>query len=384
MVAMTSEQPATLVVLAGGSNTRLGPLRGTLYKPFLPIHGLSLLARHLARAELAGIGKAIVFVDHYDPLAAMLLEQSHGDSIEVLLRCVPGSMEAKLEAAATEVAQRPLVVVLGDSYALYDPCELHRRSGVVGTDSVLAVAPYRLPFGVIEADSERVERFSEKPTTSYLVATGQLGLGSLALEQIGTGRPLQDVLADLATRGQLASLELAPEFVTVDSLFDIASLNARPDFAAPINGSLKPGDRLPIRRATALLVESGDGRFLCVRRPPEDLILGDVWGLPAVDMHPGESWIDAAHRVGREKLGVDIEVSERLGDESVLRTGFILHLTEFAARIVSGEPSVPQPGEPGTQYRELDYVSDPRVLCEAAQRGSACSRIFLRTQGIPW
>ena len=48
--------------------------------------------------------------------------------------------------------------------------------------------------------------------------------------------------------------------------------------------------------------------LLVVRRPPEDDLLPNVWGLPAATLRVGESYEDAAVRAGQEKLGVKIRI----------------------------------------------------------------------------
>jgi hypothetical protein len=114
--------------------------------------------------------------------------------------------------------------------------------------------------------------------------------------------------------------------------------------------------------------------LLLVRRPDDDEDLPGVWGLPAVSLGAGESEEDAVRRAGREKLGVELEPVERVGREQTM--------TDWAARIVSGRPSVPQPG-PHTQYTELRF-GEPSELVPAARQGSLCCRVLLRARGLDW
>ncbi len=114
--------------------------------------------------------------------------------------------------------------------------------------------------------------------------------------------------------------------------------------------------------------------LLLVRRPDDDEDLPGVWGLPAVSLAPGESEAEAVLRAGRDKLGVEVEPVERVGREQTM--------TDWEARIVSGEPAVPQPG-PHTQYAELRF-GEPADLVRAARRGSLCCRALLRARGLDW
>ena len=121
------------------------------------------------------------------------------------------------------------------------------------------------------------------------------------------------------------------------------------------------------------MIEGPEG-LLLVRRPDDDESLPGVWGLPAVSLAPGESEEDAVRRVGRDKLGVQVEPVKPVGREGTM--------TDWEARIRSGQPAVPQPG-PHTQYTELRW-GELSVLVPAAQQGSLCCRALLRARGLDW
>jgi 8-oxo-dGTP diphosphatase len=121
------------------------------------------------------------------------------------------------------------------------------------------------------------------------------------------------------------------------------------------------------------VIEGPDG-VLLVRRPDDDESLPGVWGLPAASLTGDESEEDAVCRAGREKLGVEVLPLQPIGSDG--------GMTDWEARIVSGRPSVPQPG-PNTQYAQLRW-GDPRDLAPAARQGSLCSRVLLRARGLDW
>ena len=118
----------------------------------------------------------------------------------------------------------------------------------------------------------------------------------------------------------------------------------------------------------------GPRGLLLVRRPDDDKDLPGAWGLPAVSLAAGESEEQAVLRAGRDKLGVEVEPVERVGSERTM--------SDWEARIVAGEPAVPQPG-PHTQYAELRF-GEPADLVPAARRGSLCCRVLLRARGLDW
>ena len=121
------------------------------------------------------------------------------------------------------------------------------------------------------------------------------------------------------------------------------------------------------------MIESSAG-LLLVRRPDDDEDLPGVWGLPAVSLAAGESEEEAVRRAGRDKLGVELEPVERVGSEQTM--------TDWEARILSGQPAVPQQG-PHTQYTELRF-GEPSELAPAAREGSLCCRVLLRARGLDW
>ena len=127
------------------------------------------------------------------------------------------------------------------------------------------------------------------------------------------------------------------------------------------------------KRSVSLVIDGPEG-LLLVRRPEDDDDLPGVWGLPAATCAESESEEDAVRRAGREKLGVEVEPLHPIGSDGPM--------TDWAARIVYGEPSVPRPG-PNTQYTELRW-DEPSELVPAARQGSLCSRVLLRARGLDW
>jgi ADP-ribose pyrophosphatase YjhB (NUDIX family) len=134
------------------------------------------------------------------------------------------------------------------------------------------------------------------------------------------------------------------------------------------------------KRSVALAI-TDPGRpdlVLLVQRPADDEDLPNVWGLPASTLRDHESWEDAAHRAGRDKLGVELQLGPILQEGEIQRTGYLLQMRLLQATIRHGTPSVPQPHAGVTQYRAARWapVAD---LQHAADRGSLCARL-----GLAW
>lgn len=142
----------------------------------------------------------------------------------------------------------------------------------------------------------------------------------------------------------------------------------------------------PVKCSVAAVVRSSahPGQFLAVRRPPDDDLLPNVWGLPAVSLHPGELPEAALQRLGREKLGATIEARRFVGIQAADRTEYLLILMDLEAEVVGGRPDVGAARTTGTAYVEQRWTDELGLLAEAAGRGSVCSRILLQASGIEY
>jgi len=140
----------------------------------------------------------------------------------------------------------------------------------------------------------------------------------------------------------------------------------------------------PIKSSVAFVVwnETND-RVLSVQRPANDENLPNVWGLPAGSLREGETFEDSVLRSGKEKLGTQLEIVKLLVEGDIERERYVLHMKEFEARIISGTPVVPQNVAEVTQYQNWKWA-EPKLMVEAAQKGSLCSRLFLNRLGIPF
>src|SRR5580698_4574245 len=158
-MAEISAGPRRMLILAGGLNSRMGPLAGTIYKAFLPIQGLSCVARHVIRAGAYGVTEIDALVDAQDPVLDLLATEgvpAQADGVPApavrVLEC-PGSPADKVRwwCDHRAIADNALVV-LGDTVAAVDLASLWRCCEASQFDSAIAVARARLPFGVVAVD----------------------------------------------------------------------------------------------------------------------------------------------------------------------------------------------------------------------------------------
>jgi 8-oxo-dGTP diphosphatase len=137
-----------------------------------------------------------------------------------------------------------------------------------------------------------------------------------------------------------------------------------------------------VKRSISLAILDPDrpGAVLIVQRPDDDEDLPGVWGLPAASLAPGESWEDAARRVGSEKLGVSLTPGPMLREGSLSRAAYRLDMRLHSAFLAGGEPRVPQHVAGITQYQAWRWGT-AEDLEPAARRGSLCSRLYLEHAG---
>jgi 8-oxo-dGTP diphosphatase len=134
------------------------------------------------------------------------------------------------------------------------------------------------------------------------------------------------------------------------------------------------------RRSVSVAIRQPDhpGDLLLVRRPSDDAELPDAWGLPAASLRAGEDWSDAAIRAGRDKLGVELDIGRELDRGSTERPDYVLEMRLYEATIARGTPAAPQAASDVTQYTAVRW-GPPGDLAPAAERGSLCCRLFLRS-----
>lgn len=133
----------------------------------------------------------------------------------------------------------------------------------------------------------------------------------------------------------------------------------------------------PIKHSISYVIyDTTRTKFLIVKRPKDDKDLPNVWGLPAGSVRDNKTFEQAVVRSGMEKLGVDILPVKFIRRGSIERNDFVLHMEEYEAEIIQGNPEVPQNVEGVTQYEELRWGL-AKDLNDAASKGSLCSQLYL-------
>ncbi len=122
---------------------------------------------------------------------------------------------------------------------------------------------------------------------------------------------------------------------------------------------------------------------LAVKRPSDDELLPDVWGLPAASLKNDETPEEAVLRCGREKLGTEIKIVKLLGEGEIEWGKHILNMRVYTAEITHGKPKCSQSVKGVTQYQDWKWTNTDD-LKEAARKGSLCCRVFLSSLQQEW
>ncbi|MFH1811575.1 MAG: HAD-IIIA family hydrolase [Pseudomonadota bacterium] len=174
-------------IVAGGRGTRLGSLAETVPKPWLPVAGRPLIARHLDLLAQAGIDQVTVCVGH---LASVIVRElpalaPAGIDLHVVSEDEPAGSAGCL-ARAFENLEQPLLVIFGDVVVDMDLAGLlkaHRSHP--GCSATVVVHPNDHPqdSDLVELDGDgRVQALHRKPHPADLDVANLVVAGVFVLE----------------------------------------------------------------------------------------------------------------------------------------------------------------------------------------------------------
>jgi len=217
-----------VVLMAGGLGSRLQPLTHTTPKPLLPVGGRPLLEITISNLARQGFGRFFVSVNYKAGMFRDHFAEGHHLGVEInylhedeklgtagALRLLPSRPTA------------PILVMNGDILTTLDARQLvlfHRQQDAEATICVREYE-WRIPFGVVQLDDDRLVGISEKPTRREFVSAGIYVLSPEAIERIPpTGAfDMPWLLQNIASRGIRPSVYPLREYwLDVGHLEDLA------------------------------------------------------------------------------------------------------------------------------------------------------------------
>jgi NDP-sugar pyrophosphorylase family protein len=179
-----------VVVLAGGTGTRLRPYTTVLPKPLMPVGDMPVLEILLRRLAAAGFERVNLAVGHL----AELIEAYCGDGrrfgVELVYWREDDPLGTAGPIARMDLEGERVLVMNGDLLTTLDFAPLleeHESSGAAATIAVLS-RDVPIDFGVVHLQSDTVASFEEKPVLSYNVSMGVYVFEQRVVELIPDGQ----------------------------------------------------------------------------------------------------------------------------------------------------------------------------------------------------
>jgi ADP-ribose pyrophosphatase YjhB (NUDIX family) len=136
---------------------------------------------------------------------------------------------------------------------------------------------------------------------------------------------------------------------------------------------------VPLAVSVVIHENNSGARVLAVRRPDEPgESFGGMWGLPAATVGEDEMPEEAVRRLGRQKLGMTLEVGDEVARGSQDEADGELEMVLFEAKAEEDGPKLVREWDPkGVTYYTAWKWAEASIFEPTAKAGSLCCRLFL-------
>ena len=125
----------------------------------------------------------------------------------------------------------------------------------------------------------------------------------------------------------------------------------------------------PVKHAVSVIIRDND-KTLFVLRSPNKKRFPLTWSLPSYFIGEGETYYETIRRIGKDKLGVDLEPVSLLNEGYGERDDFRLFMHDYAAKIIDGTPHI----------NSDDYVKfsweEPKSFLLSIETKGECTRLY--------
>ncbi len=164
-----------VVIMAGGSGTRLEPFTKILPKPLIPVGDKTVIDHIIDRFRVYGISEFYLTIHHMSRILRAYFEEKSPDySIEFAEEDEPRGTAGSLTLLADKL-NKPFFVSNCDIIIEADYADLYRFHTKNSYDITLVASTkqFNIPYGICELNgSGSLKRIQEKPEYNYLVNTG--------------------------------------------------------------------------------------------------------------------------------------------------------------------------------------------------------------------
>ncbi len=175
------------VIMAGGLGTRLRPLTYAIPKPLIPIGDKPILEILLGQLKRAGLERAFVSTGYKSELIRSYFGDGSrfGVDIHYVVETEPLGTAGAL-ALIRDQLTTPFVMLNGDILTRLDFAAFYQAHVAAGADMTAAAARHevQIPYGVIQANGNTIERVVEKPTEAHSILAGIYALSPSALTHL--------------------------------------------------------------------------------------------------------------------------------------------------------------------------------------------------------
>ncbi len=261
------------IVLVGGFGTRLRPLTLCAPKQMLPVGGVTMLERVVAKLGEHGVDEVVLSLGYQPDAFTSMFPDGTCAGVRLVYAVEPEPLDtAGAIAFAARVAglDERVLAVNGDVLTDLDVADLWSRHEAFGGEATIALTPVEDPsrFGVVPIDDDgRVEAFIEKPAPgtapSNWINAGTYVLEPSVLHGVDPDRRVsieRETFPSLVERGQLFAVH--SDAYWIDAGTPAAYLQANLDLLDGIRGSFEvgidPGARIdPDAKVTRSMVGAG-------------------------------------------------------------------------------------------------------------------------------
>jgi len=176
-----------IVIMAGGTGTRLEPFTKILPKPLIPIGDKTILELIIEKFLDYGINEFYLSLGHKSRIIKSFLEELQPDyRLKFIEENKPLGTIGSLSMIAKEISEPVLVtncdIIIETDYS--DFLNFHNEHGYDIT-LVGSLMHYKIPYGICEIENGgKLKHLKEKPEYSHLVSTGMYILSKHAVNLI--------------------------------------------------------------------------------------------------------------------------------------------------------------------------------------------------------
>lgn len=187
-----TKQSSPVVIMAGGSGTRLSPLTKIIPKPLMPVGEQTIVERIIDGFISCGYERFVLIVNyHKELIKSYLAESEYSEMVQYIDE--PSKMgTAGGLSLLREIIREPFILSNCDVIAKADYADLMKKHLESAAElTILGVRKHvEIPYGVLEFDGQnQITAIKEKPSYNFTIMSGIYVVSPSVLDIIPGDRP---------------------------------------------------------------------------------------------------------------------------------------------------------------------------------------------------